>query len=208
MKQPTAREIRKALKAWVPQDKLKFWPNWDTRGRPWQYGLRGSMTHWWAGTGDGGLAWFAGGEGGPYPYANAAIRFDGTVVVLSALSAWHSGQGGPWQSAGAPKDAAHLMVWGNELEGGINAKDDQTAAQWEALAQVNCALREAAGKEAFPNFKRVIAHRSWTDGTDGVADVPFPYTWEGGTRGRKNDVSTSRTVVRTEARKLWRQKQK
>ena len=200
MNQPTPKDIKKALRKWVPRSKLSFASGWKTRGRPWTYGIRGVMVHHWAGTGDGGQQWME-ARGGAYPFCNNVIRLDGRVVVLSALSAWHSGLGGPWGRAGVPKDAAHLMVWGIEMEGPQRGTkygvDDMTAAQWESVCQVACAIREVAGPEAFPNFQRVIRHGDWTDGTAGVSTYTLP------TVGRKNDVWRDTKSIRQMVKRYW-----
>lgn len=206
MNQPTPKEIKTALKDWIPGDRLTFRPGWKTRGRPWSYGIRGLMVHHWAGTGDGGQVWME-ARTGAYPYCNSTIRRgtgtskDGEVMVISALSAWHSGLGGPWGKAGVPKDAAHLMVWGAEMEGPLPATrygvDDMTEMQWDSLGRLACALRQVAGPEAFPNFQRVIRHADWTDGTNGVATYQLP------TIGRKNDVWRDTKSIRQMTKRCW-----
>jgi hypothetical protein len=200
MRTPTPTEIATALRDWVPAKDLIFRPGWDTRGRKWSYGIRGAMVHHWAGSGDGGQTWME-ARSGAYPFCNNTVRFDGRVMVLSALSAWHSGTGGPWARAGVPKDLAHLMVWGIEMEGprpgtkfGV---DDMTEAQWRSTTRVICAIRDVAGKEAFPNFQRVVRHGDWTDGTNGVSDAPLV------TLRRKNDVWADTQFIRRLARKRW-----
>ncbi len=206
MNQPTVKDIKTALQDWIPKDRLTFRPGWKTRGRPWTYGIRGLMVHHWAGTGDGGQQWMEARDGA-YPYCNSTIRRgtgtsrDGEVMVISALSAWHSGLGGPWGRAGVPKDAAHLMVWGAELEGPLPSTrygvDDMTELQWDSLARLACALRDVAGPEAFPNFSRVIRHADWTDGTNGVAAYTLP------TVGRKNDVWRDTKAIRQMTKRCW-----
>lgn len=200
MRTPTPNDIATALKDWVPADKLSFASGWNTRGRPWSYGIRGAMVHHWAGIGDGGQAWME-ARNGAYPYCNNTVRRDGRVIVLSALSAWHSGTGGPWNRAGVPKDAAHLMVWGVEMEGPLPGckfgVDDMTREQWAATSRVLCAIREVAGKAAFPNFQRVIRHGDWTDGTAGVSEAPLI------TKGRKNDVWADTKFIRRLAKERW-----
>lgn len=197
---PTPNDISTAIKDWVPAKQLSFAAGWNTRGRPWSYGIRGAMVHHWAGIGDGAQAWMEARDGA-YPYCNNTVRRDGRVIVLSALSAWHSGTGGPWNKAGVPKDAAHLMVWGVEMEGPLPGckfgVDDMTEAQWESTTNVLCAIRQVAGVAAFPNFQRVIRHGDWTDGTHGVSEAPLP------TIGRKNDVWADTKFIRRLARKRW-----
>lgn len=200
---PSVSQIAEALKDWVPEKKLIFRPGWDTRGRQWSYGIRGAMVHHWAGTGDGGQAWME-ARNGAYPFCNNTVRLDGRVMVLSALSAWHSGLGGPWVRAGVPKDAAHLMVWGIEMEGPKSGTkfgvDDMTEQQWRNTARVICAIREVAGAEAFPNFQRVVTHGDWTDGSNGVSPTTLP------TVGRKNDVWRPTKDIRRMAKDRWAKK--
>jgi hypothetical protein len=207
MKQPTPKEIKTALRDWVPSGLLTFRPGWKDRGRPWTYGIRGAMVHHWAGTGDGGQSWMEARDGA-YPFCNATVRRgtgtskDGEVMVVSALSAWHSGLGGPWGRAGVPKDLAHLMVWGIEMEGPLSSTkygvDDMTDAQWDSTARMACAIREVAGPEAFPNFQRAIRHADWTDGTAGVANFTLP------TVGRKNDCWRPTKDIRRQMNQTWR----
>lgn len=200
VKQPSVKEIKEALLDWVPEDKLIFRPGWKTRGRPWSYGIRGIMIHHWAGTGDGGQEWME-ARNGAYPYCNSTVRRDGRVFLLSALSAWHSGTGGPWERAGVPKDSAHLMVWGLEMEGPLSSTkygvDDMTEEQWTSTAQVACAIRQVAEPDAFPNFQRAVRHGDWTDGTNGVASYTLP------TVGRKNDVWADTKEIRRRFKKTW-----
>jgi hypothetical protein len=208
MNQPTPKEIKAALKDWIPSHLLTFRPGWKTRGRPWSYGIRGAMVHHWAGVGDGGQS-FMEARSGSYPFCNATVRRgtgtskDGEVMVIAALSAWHSGLGGPWGRAGVPKDVAHLMVWGIEMEGPLAGTpfgtDDMTDAQWESTVNMICAIREVAGAEAFPNFQRVIRHGDWTDGTAGVAAYTLP------TVRRKNDVWRDTKSIRRMCNRAWRE---
>jgi len=208
MNQPTPKDIKAALKDWIPSHLLTFRPGWKERGRPWTYGIRGVMFHHWAGTGDGGQSWMEARDGS-YPFCNATVRRgtdtskDGEVMVISALSAWHSGLGGPWGRAGVPKDVAHLMVWGTEMEGPLPSTkygvDDMTDAQWDSAIRMACAIREVAGPEAFPNFQRAITHANWTDGTNGVADYTLP------TVGRKNDVWRKTQDIRRMCNRAWRE---
>jgi hypothetical protein len=211
MNQPTPKEIRTALRDWLPHRLVTFRPGWKTRGRPWSYGIRGVMFHHWAGQGDGGQLWME-ARSGAYPFCNATVRRgtgssrDGEVMVISALSAWHSGLGGPWGRAGVPKDVAHLMVWGIEMEGPASTTpfgtDDMTDAQWDSSVRMACAIREVAGPEAFPNFSRAIRHGDWTDGTAGVAAYTLP------TVRRKNDVWRPTKDIRRMCNRAWKERQK
>lgn len=199
---PTAKEVRAALKDWIKSDRnITFAPGWNTRGRPWYNGIRGTMIHHWAGVGKGALSWMAQVGTSTYPYCNVAVERSGHVTVLSALSAWHSGLGGPWGAAGVPKDLAHLSVFGVEMEGPLSSTkygvDDMTEKQWKRVSQINCAIREVAGPDAFPNFRRVVSHADWTDGTNGVSSNRLP------TAGRKNDVWRETKPIRWEAKDRW-----
>lgn len=197
MNKPTASEVIDSIKKWADRAGVPVVVDKGakTRGRAWQYGIRGVVEHHWAGVGDGGLEWMAARDGS-YPYCNAAIRRDGTIVILSALSAWGSGTGGPWNAAGVPKDLAHLYCWQNEFES-WGKVEDFTEEMWKAAAAINCAIREVAGSEAFPNFKRLINHKDWTNGSGGVSDTDLP------TYGRKNDTLYSASTFRKNAKKLW-----
>jgi hypothetical protein len=201
MNQPSSEQIVDSIKKWAARAgvKVKVDHGAYTRGRPWTHGVRGIVEHHWAGVGDGVLEWMAARDGAYpyYPYCNAAIRVDGTIVVLSGLSAWGSGTGGPWPAAGVPKDLAHLYCWQNEFES-WGRKPDLTDAQFTASAVLSCALREVAGPEAFPDFTRLINHKGWTDGGSELGlDYFLP------TQGRKNDTLYDIAMFRTRADDLW-----
>jgi hypothetical protein len=171
---------------------------WNTRGRAWSHGIRGVVEHHWAGVGDGGLAWME-ARNGAYPFCNAAIRRDGTIHILSALSAWGSGTGGPWPNAGVPVNQGHLYLWQNEFES-WGRSQDFTDEMWKAQAAIDCALREVAGADSFPDFTRLINHRGWTDGG---AELGLTYWLP--TRGRKPDTLYDISVFRNNAEKLWQE---
>lgn len=198
MKQPSASEVIDSIQKWAKRSgvEVQVHRGATTRGRPWSGGLRGCVEHHWAGVGDGGLSWMAALDGS-YPYCNAAIRKDGTIVILSALSAWGSGVGGPWPAAGVPKDQGHLYLWQNEFES-WGREQDFTDEQWRAQAAIDCAIREVAGSEAFPSFARLINHKGWTDGGPEMGlDYYLP------TRGRKNDTLYGIERFRVNAQELW-----
>ena len=198
MKSPTASEVIEAIEKWarVAGVSVVVDRGARTRGRAWSYGIRGVVEHHWAGVGDGGLEWMAARDGS-YPFCNAAIRRDGTIVILSALSAWGSGTGGPWPAAGVPKDQGHLYLWQNEFES-WGREPDFTRAMWAAAAAIDCALREVAGPEAFPDFTRLINHKGWTDGGPEMGlDYYLPTRW------RKNDTVYNISEFRTRAQTLW-----
>ena len=198
MNTPNAGDVITVIKKWATRAGVNVVVHEGAhkRGRAWQYGIRGCVEHHWAGVGDGGLEWMT-AINGSYPYCNAAIRTDGTIYVLSALSAWGSGSGGPWPAAGVPKDAGHLYLWQNEFESWGREKDF-TDAMWKAQAAIDCALREVAGEEAFPDFTRLINHAGWTDGGPEMGlDYYLP------TRGRKNDTLYPIVRFRENAQALW-----
>lgn len=199
MSQPTAGQVIKSIKRWAKRNGVKVVVDRGakTRGRAWTYGINGVVEHHWAGVGDGGLEWMA-ARSGSYPYCNAAIRRDGTIVILAALSAWGSGTGGPWAAAGVPKDLGHLYLWQTEFESWGREKDF-TPEMWKAQAALDCALREVAGKDNFPNFRRLINHADWTNGSAGVSKTKLP------TYGRKNDTLYPASDFRRNAKKLWKQ---
>lgn len=200
MIQPTPKDIKTALLDWLGSDRVVFADGWKTRGRPWTYGIRGVVEHHWAGVGDGGLEWMTARDGA-YPYCNSAIRRDGVVHVLSALSAWGSGVGGGWPAAGVPKDLGHLYLWQTEFES-WGKTQDFTEAMWESQALHDCALREVAGPEAFPNFRRLINHASWTNGG---RDLGLSYNLP--TYGRKNDTLYPVSEFRRRANAAWKTRQ-
>lgn len=195
---PSALDVRRAIVRHVGRDKVVMRDGWATRGRAWHYGIRGVVWHHTSSpAGDeGAREWFE-ARGETYPYCNALILRDGTVRLIAALSAYGSGTGGPWKSAGVPRDALHLMGFQVEFES-LGVEDDLTPAQMRSGARLSCAIREVAGPDAFPNFARVIRHRDWTDGTAGVSDTPLP------TAGRKNDVLKDIRDIRKACRSAWK----
>lgn len=198
MNKPAPGEVIEAIKKWAVRADVPVVVHRGahTRGRPWSGGIRGCVEHHWAGVGDGGLEWMAALDGA-YPYCNAAIRRDGTIVILSALSAWGSGVGGPFDAAGVPKDQGHLFMWQNEFESWGREKDF-TDEMWKAQAAIDCAIREVAGEEAFPSFKRLINHKGWTDGGSELGlDYYLP------SYGRKNDTLYNIDEFRVNAQELW-----
>jgi len=149
-------------------------------GRAWSSGLRASVDHHTAGTNSLGYLL---NSGGTYPMVQTLIDKDGLVHVLTWLSCWGSGDGGPWNGV-ASKDSLHLVGWQNEVESKGTSKDF-TAAQLESLGRVNAALVSLGMPAA-----NEINHRDWTDGTGGVGGYPLP------TKGRKIDTLYETTFLR------------
>ena len=154
-------------------------------GRAWSSGLRASVDHHTAGTNSLGYLL---NTGGTYPMVQTLIDKDGLVHVLTWLSCWGSGDGGPWNGI-ASKDSLHLVGWQNEVESKGTSKDF-TAAQLESLGRVNAAL-VSLGMPA----SNEINHRDWTDGTDVVGGYPLP------TKGRKIDTLYATTDLKANTAK-------
>lgn len=195
---PTPAQIREAILDWMPANKVSFDREWNTRGRPWEYGLRGAVEHHISGVGDGAVEWCDGrSEGYNYPCCNEVVRRDGSVIIMSALSCWHSGKGGPWPAYGVPKDLGHLMLWGREHES-WGTKQDFTDEMFDSTARMDSALRQVSNWE---NFNHLINHKGWTDGGP---EMGLSYYHP--TRGRKNDTLYDISVFRTNAQKMWETK--
>jgi len=149
-------------------------PGWDTRGRPWDSGLRAIVDHYTAGVGPGVLDWCA-NDSGRYPFVNAFVSQTGVYTLLSALSCWGSGAGGPWPGVAA-KDSLHLVAYQTEVES-WGERPDFTDRQLELLGRGNAAIVDLGVLAAHE-----VNHRDWTDGTGGVGGYPLP------TNGRKPDT--------------------
>jgi len=174
--------------------KASFAKGWNTRGRPWSYGLRGHFKHHTAGVGNGVLAYIL-NTAGRYPFCNDYTRRDGSLIVVSALSAWHSGAGGPWSKLGIQKDLAHLYCWGSEIESRGLVKDI-TDEQFETQHKLSAAFRDLVG---WGSFDRVINHKGWTNG---VPELGISYKLP--TYGRKIDTLYSADVWRNGAELAWK----
>lgn len=193
-----ANDIVATIKAWAKVAGVKVVVDRGalTRGRAWDRGIRGVVEHHTAGVGDGVIEYMANRKGN-YPFCNASVRRDGTIVILSALSAWGSGEGGPWEAAGVPKDRAHAYLWQTEYES-EGLKKDFTPEMWVAQAALDCAMRQTAGVKNFPNFERLINHRDWTDGGKPLGmDDSLP------TKGRKIDTRYPAAKFRANAEAFW-----
>lgn len=150
-------------------------------GREWTSGLRGVVVHHTASSGSS-LRMLT-NAGGRFPIVNALIDRDGLVHVLSTLSCWGSGEGGPWRGV-ADKDAAHLVCWQIEVE-------DEGKGQTFTVAQVASLGRTLAALVSLGvPLANIINHRDWTDGTGGVGGYPLP------TAGRKVDTRYSAEFLR------------
>lgn len=156
-----------------------------SRGRPWNDGLRAIVDHHTAGSNS--LSYLQ-NAGGSYPFVQALIQKDGTAQILTFLSCWGSGDGGPWSGVAA-KNSLHLVGWQNEVES-LGKSQDFTAAQLETLGRINAALVSLGVPAA-----NEINHRDWTDGTNGVGGYPLP------TKGRKIDTRYDTSFLRANTAK-------
>lgn len=213
MVNPTPRQILDALvNAGLT---VKAMSGWSTRGRAWNEtgpGLVGVMMHHTAtasatgSTGAPSLEWCM-NRSGRYPFCNAVIGRDGVVYLLTALSAWHSGKGGPWDAAGVPKDRGERSIFGVEIDDPGRSKT-LTKAQIVAAGKLASALSGLCG---WPTT-RIITHYNWTNGSGGVmSGYRGPQDADGNdgtprvrvlpTYGRKNDTKYSHDFWRLEAAK-------
>jgi len=168
---PTASQIESAFKAHGVRYKVEPLKA-GSPGRAWSSGLRAIVDHHTAGSNSLALLQNSGGN---YPSVQVLISKDGIVHVLTWLSCWGSGDGGPWSGV-ADKNSLHLVGWQNEVES-LGGTKDFTTEQMESLGRVNAAL-VSLGVPA----ENEINHEDWTDGTNGVGGYPLP------TNGRKIDT--------------------
>jgi hypothetical protein len=157
----------------------------SAEGRPWVDGIRAVVNHHTAGKSSHALLLNAGGR---FPTVNALIQRDGLVRVLSTLSVWGSGDGGPWPGVAAV-NSLHLVGWQIEVED-MGMGKTFTPEQMESLGRMTAALVSLGVPLA-----NVINHRDWTDGTAPVGGFPLP------TRGRKVDTRYDGEELRANARK-------
>lgn len=210
MPNPSPSDILNALTAGGVR--VKTVKGWNTRGRPWNYsgpGLVGVMLHHTSTssatgpTGCPSLEWCC-NWGGNYPFANAIISRDGILYLLSALSAWHSGKGGAWNSAGVPRDSGHYSTFGIEIDDPGVRKGTITPAQIATAAKTAAALQKLC---KWPALTRVITHYNWTNGSGGVMTGyrgPQDALCEDGTP-KKNVLPTiGRKVDTLESHDFWR----
>jgi hypothetical protein len=121
-------------------------------GRPWSQGLRALIDHHTAGVNSLG---YLQNSGGSYPFVNSLIDKNGLVHVLSRLSCWGPGRGGPWTGVAAA-DSLHLVGWSTEVES-LGRIPDFTPQQFESLGRQNAALLSLGIPAA-----NEINHKAWT----------------------------------------------
>lgn len=186
--------------------------SWDTVGRAWNAnggGLYGAIVHHTAArvTGYSGvpsLNWCV--TYADYPACNALVgRGKGETYLLSAGSAYHSGNGGPWPEIGinTAGNFAHFRTFGIEIEATVAYRNQITGAyipeskpyitdyQVEQTSKICAALWDLCG---WPSGDRIVTHGDWTDSGKYLNHSSY-----GPHIRRKND--TRRT---THSGKFWR----
>lgn len=183
---PTPTQIRDALRA--NGCRVDLVDGWSTRGREWagpdgSRGLLGVVVHHTStasatgSTGAPSLEWAI--TGASRGVCNALVGRDGTVHLIAAGSAFHSGNGGPWPAIGVPDagNRGHYRLFGIEIDD-PGVADTITAAQKEAVGRICGALKALCGW----GDDRIITHADWTDSGPVLGVKAYgPY------RGRKND---------------------
>ena len=143
--------------------RVNFGPHWDTRGDSWLSGNAPVLVMWHhtAGVGPGVREWVI-HRGSSHAWANAYIARSGEVTICGAKAQWHAGlgtfKGTRWRRWAIPADQANRHTFGVEIES-WGKKRDFTDAQWESIAALSCALREAGRWDGFKY--RHANHRNW-----------------------------------------------
>ena len=198
---PTPQQVVDAIRDHgVP---LRLYRGWDTRGRDWgSYGgLQACVNHHTStasatgSTGAPSLEWCvtATSRGA----ANMLIgRGRDDVWMITAGSAFHSGNGGPWPALGVEAgNTLHTRAFGIEIDDPGVRIGSMTDTQVEMTGRVNAALMDLCGWSP----DRIITHQSWTDGIDGVNPGGHsPYT------GRKNDTLRPADGIGPYSATFWR----
>lgn len=174
---------------------VRLYDKWNTIGRPWASpedpngpgGLFGVVNHHtanpYASVKDPApsLEWIA--REFSRPAANMLVgKTPGNTWLVSAGSCWHPGDGGPFPAIGIPKAAnvGYFRLFGIEVDDPGLKVGTFTDYQIEQVARINAALWDLC---EWPNGKRIITHKCWTDGCHDVNPAgPSPYL------GRKNDT--------------------
>lgn len=107
----------------------------------------------------------------------------GTWHIYAAGLSNHAGRGCNGWGVGASMNSHSLGVETDHTLGESWA-GEKKQAQLAGLRAGTAAIMKAYEMDPTPSL---LFHKTWTDG--GVDGVPFsPWTWQGGTRGRKNDI--------------------
>jgi hypothetical protein len=174
---------------------VRLYAKWDTIGREWKNdadpngpgGLLGVVNHHTANPYASktnpapSLEWVA--REYSRPAANMLVgKTPGNTWLVSAGSCWHPGDGGPFPGVGIPRagNVGYWRLFGIEVDDPGVKIGTITDYQIEQVARINAALWDLC---EWPNGKRIITHKCWTDGCHGVnPDGPSPFV------GRKNDT--------------------
>jgi len=182
---PTPAQVVEAIRDHgVP---LRLYRGWDTRGRDWgSYGgLQAVVNHHTAtasatgSTGAPSLEWCVSATS--RGACNLLIgRGRDDVWMITAGSAFHSGNGGPWPALGVSSgNTLHTRAFGIEIDDPGRTIGSMTDTQVEMTGRVNAALQDLCGWGS----ERIITHQCWTNGCHGVnPNGRSPYY------GRKNDT--------------------
>lgn len=185
--------LKNALKAsGYPQTKIKYAKNWRTRGDNWNTSTGRPLMvieHHTAGAAttstnpnapgnqkgaNAGVVNWCIHPGSSHAWCNAIVDRDGTIYIAGAKAQWHAGlgsfKGTRWEKWGIPKDGANTRTFGVEIVSKGQRKDF-TQAQWDAIAVLNCALREAARWDGFKY--RIANHKDWASGRKN--DTLYPW---------------------------------
>lgn len=200
---PTPEEIKNAFATHGVD--IKYYKNWNSVGREWDVtggGLYAVVIHHTAtasakdGSGAPSLWWAVNAY--DRPVCNQLVGKDkGTNWCLSAGSAYHSGDGGPWSDVGVGVgNVLHYRAWGIEIDDPgvgktINSYQiEQTARSIAALWDL-CRWPE--------DGRTIITHGDWTDSGPYLNEKSY-----GPHRYRKNDTLRQwydQNFWRNEARK-------
>jgi len=184
---PSPKEIKNAFK--LHGVDIKYYDKWNTVGREWDAtggGLYGVVVHHTStasareGNGAPSLWWAVNAY--DRPVCNQLIGKDpGSNWCLSAGSAYHSGDGGPWAAVGVGVgNVLHYRTWGIEIDD-PGTSNTINSYQIEQTARSIAALWDLC---KWPDDgSTIITHGDWTDSGPYLNEPEYgPY------RYRKNDT--------------------
>lgn len=190
---PTPSEVLVALRDHGVD--IQTYRGWRTKGRPWKTsedpngpgGLFGVVNHHTAAASASlrnpapSLDWCA--NAFSRPACNVLVgKKPGFTYLLASGSVFHPGDGGPFPAIGihGTGNMGYYRLFGIEVEDPGLKPGTITDYQIENTARINAALWDLCG---WPDPKRIITHKCWTDGCHGVnPNGPSKYV------GRKNDT--------------------
>jgi hypothetical protein len=174
---------------------VRTYDKWDTIGRPWRTpedpngpgGLYGVVNHHTATASASvtnpapSLEWCA--RAFARPAANMLVgKTPGNTWLISSGSCWHPGDGGPFPAIGinGTGNMGYYRLFGIEVDDPGVKVGSITDYQIEQVGRINAALWDLCN---WPDAKRIITHKCWTDGCHDVnSKGPSPWV------GRKNDT--------------------